>query len=73
MSERLHVQLGRVIRAARLSRGLSQERLAQRAGIDRTYISGLERGVRNPSLDTLHKVAVALDVEIRDLFRDIAS
>lgn len=46
---------------------LSQEELALRAGLDRTYISGCERGVRNPSLLSVEKIAEALNVTATDL------
>lgn len=55
-----------------MTKGLSQERLAQIAGLDRTYISGLERGVRNPSLATIEKIAAALDVSVPALFKKLA-
>lgn len=58
------------MRALRKERGLSQERLAHIADLDRTYISGIERGVRNVSLDNIHKLASALGVTARDLFRE---
>lgn len=46
---------------------LSQEELALRAGLDRTYISGCERAVRNPSLLSVEKIAEALNVTATDL------
>lgn len=67
MPEDVRRQLGLAVRAERLRRGLSQEELAERAGLDRTYVSGLERGTRNPSLTTQHKVADALGVPLADL------
>jgi transcriptional regulator with XRE-family HTH domain len=56
-------QLGERIRELRHRRGLSQEALADAAGLDRTYISSCERGKRNVSLLTLYRIAAALDVE----------
>ena len=52
--------LARNVRAARDRLGLSQEALADEAEIDRTYISGIERGKRNPSVDLLARLAEAL-------------
>jgi DNA-binding XRE family transcriptional regulator len=43
-------------------KGMSQEKLAFNAGLDRTYISGIERALRNPSLKNIAKIASALDV-----------
>ena len=51
------------VRETRKRAGLSQEALAHEIGIDRTYISGIERGVRNPSLDVIVKLAERLKVE----------
>ncbi len=48
--------------------GWSQEELADRAGVDRSYMSGIERGVRNLSVLKLARVARALRVPVRDLF-----
>jgi transcriptional regulator with XRE-family HTH domain len=58
------------VRRQRVALGLSQEQLAERAGLDRTYISGIERGVRNPTLATAERVAAALGVALRDLLVD---
>lgn len=66
-----HVAFGQAIRAIRDRRGVSQESLALRCGLDRTYISGIERGTRNPSLTNILKIAAALDVRPAELFVDI--
>ncbi|MDQ6945281.1 MAG: helix-turn-helix domain-containing protein [Actinomycetota bacterium] len=58
---------GAQVRALRLSRGLSQEDLAEVAGLHRTYISSLERGQRNVSLDNIHVLARALQVSDAEL------
>lgn len=52
---------GEAVRECRAELGLSQESLAFRSGLDRTYISGIERGVRNPTLRTIFKIADALN------------
>lgn len=54
--------LGLNVRKARKALGISQESLGLEIGIDRTYISGIERGVRNPSLDVIIKLAEHLNV-----------
>jgi transcriptional regulator with XRE-family HTH domain len=59
---------GERIRALRHDRGLSQERLAELAGVHRTYLSSLERGERNVSLDNIYAIAEALGVSPADLF-----
>ena len=51
---------GKNVRAARLAVGYSQEDLADHAEIDRTYVSGVERGLRNPSIRVLARLAKAL-------------
>ena len=57
------VQFGLRLRELRLASDLSQEELAHRAGVDRTYVSSCERGRRNVSLVTLHKFARTLGVK----------
>ncbi|NKE92420.1 helix-turn-helix domain-containing protein [Rhizobium phaseoli] len=59
----------RNLKAARLAKGLSQEELAFRADIDRTYISSLERSVYNASIDVVDRLAVILEVEASDLLK----
>jgi transcriptional regulator with XRE-family HTH domain len=61
------VQLGGVIRAQRIHIGLTQEELADRCGFDRTYISMLERGKRNPSLVNLIRLAKGLSTTVASL------
>jgi transcriptional regulator with XRE-family HTH domain len=63
-----HAAFGRTIREVRNRRGVSQENLALRCGLDRTYVSGIERGVRNPSLTNILKIAAALEVHPSELF-----
>lgn len=63
--------LARNLRIYRQERGLSQEELAHRADIDRTYISALERSVYAASIDVVDRLAVALNVEAADLLRRV--
>ena len=58
---------GARIKALRTNRGISQETLAIRASLHRTYISDIERGARNPSLETMAQLAEALEVAIAAL------
>jgi transcriptional regulator with XRE-family HTH domain len=60
--------VGENVRRLRLAKDFSQEQLAERMGVDRAYISGLEAGQRNPTIITLWHTAEALDVKISDLF-----
>jgi len=61
---------GLAVRAARLARGWSQEQLSEAAGLDRTYVSSLERGLRNPTLTTQQRLAKALGMPLQDLIRE---
>jgi transcriptional regulator with XRE-family HTH domain len=63
----LKTTLAANIKALRTSRQWSQELLSFEADIDRTYVSQLERGVINPSLLVLHKVATALETDVLSL------
>lgn len=60
-------KLGKKVREIRKQSGLSQEKLGELTGLDRTYISGIERGVRNPSLRNIEKMAKALKVKVSDI------
>jgi ribosome-binding protein aMBF1 (putative translation factor) len=64
VKERLAARL----RELRKARGWSQERLAEEASMHRTYLAGIERSLRNPSLENLNKLANALGVSIPQLF-----
>lgn len=57
------VLLGNTVRRLREAKGWSQEEMAEKANLHRTYISGIERGIRNPTLTILFKLADALGVE----------
>lgn len=59
--------LGKAIRGLRLEVGLSQEALADEAGVDRSYIGGIERGEHNVALVNLVKIAQALKITTADL------
>jgi transcriptional regulator with XRE-family HTH domain len=58
------------VRAERLKLGLSQEKLAFDSGLDRTYISAIERGKRNLSLLNIHRLAAAFGLPTADLLKD---
>ena len=60
----VRARLTRSMQALRRERGWSQEELADRTGLHRTYVSGVERGVRNPTLLVLDRIAAAFEVSI---------
>lgn len=57
------------IRVLRKDRGLSQEALADRAGLHRTFVGSVERAERNISIDNIEKLAAALDVAVQQLLK----
>lgn len=62
---------GLAVRCARVEKGYTQEKLAERADLDPTYISGIERGVRNASLLSLVRVAKGLGVPLSELCKGV--
>lgn len=60
MRKDLKATIGSVLRAKREKLAISQEEVAERAGIDRTYVSILERGLKSPTVETLEKICTAL-------------
>ena len=61
-------KFGERVRELRTVKGLSQEELSFMAGVHRTYLGGIERGERNPSLKNITALAKALEVTLSDLF-----
>ena len=66
----LLIKLGEAVRAARVARGMSQETLADAAGIDRSHMGKIERGERNVTIMNVAKVAAALDALPSDILRE---
>jgi len=64
-------RFGRRVRALRMARGQSQETFADACGIDRTYISGIERGKRNVGLKNIAVIAQALGITLSELFEGV--
>lgn len=67
----LQQHLGGVLQKIRRERGLTQDQLAARANLHRTYISDVERGARNPSLGSLHRLAHALGTPLAKIFTHV--
>ena len=67
--ENISQQFGQTVRKIRLKQGLSQGDVARRLNLHRSYISSIERGIRNPSLKVIQKIAKALEVPIEKLLK----
>jgi transcriptional regulator with XRE-family HTH domain len=67
------IKLGKKIRELRKMKNLSQEAFADEVGLDRTYVGGIERGERNIATLNLIRIAIALNVEVGQLFPSIES
>ncbi|MBO6261117.1 MAG: helix-turn-helix transcriptional regulator [Bacilli bacterium] len=67
----INKQLGARIRYLRQQKNMTIEDLALEAGINRNYLGDLERGTRNPTVDILNRISVALDVTLSVLFEGI--
>jgi transcriptional regulator with XRE-family HTH domain len=71
VKDRALVKLGEKVRELRDRKGISQEELAHLAGLDRTYVGGVERGERNPTILSSLKVSGALGVSLSDLVEGV--
>jgi transcriptional regulator with XRE-family HTH domain len=65
--ESARVRFARNLKARRVAQGLSQEALADEAGVHRTYVGSIERAERNVSIDSMERLALALNADISDL------
>jgi transcriptional regulator with XRE-family HTH domain len=65
-------EFGRNVSRLRSDAGLSQDKLAEKADLDRTYLSGIERGVRNPGIKIVIRLARALEVSLDKLCKGVA-
>lgn len=68
MNKKLSAKFGEVIRELRKERNLSQEALADKADVHRTYIGMIERGEKNITLENIQKLAKALNVSLKSIF-----
>lgn len=66
----LMVKLGKRIRSLRLKKNMSQNDLASKCDFEKAGISRIESGLANPTLRTLYRISLALEVELADLFSD---
>lgn len=64
------VALGAAIRRSRLAQGISQEELAHRSAIDRSYMSSIERGGQNPGVMSIVRIARAMDLTMTELMAE---
>jgi transcriptional regulator with XRE-family HTH domain len=71
IDDALKAAFGDAVRKSRVSAGLSQEKLAERADIHRTYIGDVERGIRNIALVNMYRISAALGVPLSSLIRQM--
>ncbi|BAS31215.1 helix-turn-helix domain-containing protein [Dehalococcoides mccartyi] len=69
MSKEILSKFGKRVRDERVRQGLSQEELAARAGVHRTYIGMIERAEKNITLENIEKIAIALNIDVSDLLK----
>ena len=73
MKSEILLKYGQVVRKIRLEKDISQETLADLSGLHRTYMSDVELGKRNVSLENIDRIANALEVSISEIFKQIES
>lgn len=70
MKRQILVKFGKKVKEERIRQNLSQEKLASKAGLHRTYIGMIERAEKNITLENIEKVADALELKLSDFFKD---
>lgn len=65
------IRYGQAVRKVRLEQGISQEELANRCSLHRTYISDVELGKRNLSLENIERIALSLDKTLSEFFKEV--
>jgi len=70
MKKQIVIKFGQRVRKERIKQGLSQEKLAARAGVHRTYIGMIERAEKNITLENIEKLCKALNLRLKDIFSD---
>lgn len=71
MKEHILIRYGQAVRKVRLEQGISQEELADRCGLHRTYISDVELGKRNISLENIERIVISLNRTLSDFFKEV--
>ena len=71
MKEHILIRYGQAVRKVRLEQGISQGELADRCGLHRTYISDVELGKRNISLENIERIAISLNRTLSDFFKEV--
>jgi len=71
MEENILIKFGKRVREERVKQNLSQEELAEKAGVHRTYIGMIERGEKNITLDNIRKLSEALGIKLSNLLHGI--
>ena len=71
MTNNILISFGQTVRKLRADKGISQEKFADMCSLHRTYISDVELGKRNISLENVEKLAEALDLKISELFQEV--
>lgn len=71
MQEHILIRYGQAVRKVRLEQGISQEELADRCGLHRTYISDIELGKRNLSLENIERIAFSLNKTLSEFFKEV--
>ena len=71
MQTDIMIRFGQAVRKIRRDQGISQEELAERCGLHRTYISDVELGKRNVSLENIESIAISLNISLVELFWEV--
>lgn len=71
MQTDIMLRFGQAVRKVRREQGISQEELAERCGLHRTYISDVELGKRNVSLENIERIAISLNISLVELFSEV--
>lgn len=73
MEKEIRIRFGKTLRRLRKHQGVSQEAFADKCDLHRTYISDIERGERNVSLENIEKITKVLNISISEFFKEMES